>query len=125
MQVFFCKYNDPAYVKMEKLEIMIRLASDRNIDQVLLEFKEYATEVDVEFVRKVTFLNSVRPSLTLSRSHGATCGQLCSPMPLCMPDEVACWHLLHAQLAGCCGIAMATERLKNSLQGHADVLSWH
>ena len=34
MQVFFCKYNDPIYVKMEKLEIMIRLASDRNIDQV-------------------------------------------------------------------------------------------
>jgi len=35
-QVFFCKYNDPIYVKMEKLEIMIKLASDRNIDQVLL-----------------------------------------------------------------------------------------
>ena len=33
-QVFFCKYNDPIYVKMEKLEIMIKLASDRNIDQV-------------------------------------------------------------------------------------------
>ncbi|PSR91483.1 Beta-adaptin-like protein [Actinidia chinensis var. chinensis] len=48
----FCKYNDPIYVKMEKLEIMIKLASDRNIDQVLLEFKEYATEVDVDFVRK-------------------------------------------------------------------------
>lgn len=52
-QVFFCKYNDPIYVKMEKLEIMIKLASDKNIDQVLLEFKEYATEVDVDFVRKV------------------------------------------------------------------------
>jgi AP-1 complex subunit beta-1 len=33
-QVFFCKYNDPVYVKMEKLDIMIRLASDKNIDQV-------------------------------------------------------------------------------------------
>nr|CAD1828380.1 unnamed protein product [Ananas comosus var. bracteatus] len=52
IKVFFCKYNDPIYVKMEKLEIMIMLASDRNIDQVLLEFKEYATEVDVDFVRK-------------------------------------------------------------------------
>lgn len=50
--MFFCKYNDPIYVKMEKLEIMIMLASERNIEQVLLEFKEYATEVDVEFVRK-------------------------------------------------------------------------
>uniref|UniRef100_A0A166FA29 Beta-adaptin-like protein n=1 Tax=Daucus carota subsp. sativus TaxID=79200 RepID=A0A166FA29_DAUCS len=52
IKVFFCKYNDPIYVKMEKLEIMIKLASDRNIDQVLLEFKEYATEVDVDFVRR-------------------------------------------------------------------------
>jgi AP-1 complex subunit beta-1 len=34
IKVFFCKYNDPIYVKMEKLEIMIKLASDRNIDQV-------------------------------------------------------------------------------------------
>eukprot|EP00029_Vermamoeba_vermiformis_P013847 TRINITY_DN877_c0_g1_i2.p1 TRINITY_DN877_c0_g1~~TRINITY_DN877_c0_g1_i2.p1 ORF type:complete len:881 (+),score=403.46 TRINITY_DN877_c0_g1_i2:5113-7755(+) len=52
MRVFFCKYNDPIYVKMEKLEIMIMLANEKNIDQVLLEFKEYASEVDVEFVRK-------------------------------------------------------------------------
>ena len=37
-QVFFCKYNDPIYVKMEKLEIMIKLASDRNIDQVIFIF---------------------------------------------------------------------------------------
>jgi hypothetical protein len=32
--VFFCKYNDPIYVKMEKLETIIRLVSDRNIEQV-------------------------------------------------------------------------------------------
>jgi AP-1 complex subunit beta-1 len=37
---------------MEKLEIIIRLASERNVDQVLLELKEYATEVDVDFVRR-------------------------------------------------------------------------
>ncbi|RLN74235.1 hypothetical protein BBJ28_00000602, partial [Nothophytophthora sp. Chile5] len=52
IKVFFCKYNDPIYVKMEKLEIIIRLVSERNIEQVLLEFKEYATEVDVDFVRR-------------------------------------------------------------------------
>ena len=34
IKVFFCKYNDPIYVKMEKLEIIIRLASERNVDQV-------------------------------------------------------------------------------------------
>lgn len=40
IKVFFCKYNDPIYVKMEKLEIIIRLTSERNIEQVLLELKE-------------------------------------------------------------------------------------
>ncbi|XP_026466822.1 AP-1 complex subunit beta-1 [Ctenocephalides felis] len=52
MKVFFVKYNDPIYVKLEKLDIMIRLASQHNIAQVLSELKEYATEVDVDFVRK-------------------------------------------------------------------------
>ncbi|CAH1110201.1 unnamed protein product [Psylliodes chrysocephalus] len=52
MKVFFVKYNDPIYVKLEKLDIMIRLASQVNIAQVLSELKEYATEVDVDFVRK-------------------------------------------------------------------------
>jgi vesicle coat complex subunit len=52
MKVFFVKYNDPIYVKMEKLDVMIRLASDENVQQVLAELKEYAQEVDVDFVRK-------------------------------------------------------------------------
>eukprot|EP00124_Ichthyophonus_hoferi_P000836 Ihof_evm6s35 gene=Ihof_evmTU6s35 len=52
MKVFFVKYNDPIYVKLEKLDIIIRLASEINISQVLAELKEYATGVDVEFVRK-------------------------------------------------------------------------
>merc|ERR1712142_1204059 len=52
MKVFFVKYNDPIYIKLEKLDIMIRLTSQANIAQVLAELKEYATEVDVDFVRK-------------------------------------------------------------------------
>ncbi|KAI7847935.1 adaptin N terminal region-domain-containing protein [Circinella umbellata] len=52
MRVFFCRYNDPPYVKLEKLEILIRLCNDRNVDQLLSELKEYANEVDVDFVRK-------------------------------------------------------------------------
>jgi hypothetical protein len=32
-QVLFCRYNDPSYVKLEKLEIMVKLASAQNIDQ--------------------------------------------------------------------------------------------
>ena len=52
MRVFFCKYNDPPYVKVEKLDIMVRLAQPKNVDTLLSELKEYASEVDVDFVRK-------------------------------------------------------------------------
>lgn len=73
MRVFFCKYNDPPYVKVEKLDIMVRLADHRNVDTLLGELREYvgihfkddgktgmadlvidryASEVDVDFVRK-------------------------------------------------------------------------
>lgn len=40
VKVFFCKYNDPVYVKMAKLEIMYRLANERNVEQVLAELRE-------------------------------------------------------------------------------------
>ncbi|TFK76489.1 Adaptor protein complex beta subunit [Pluteus cervinus] len=52
VRVFFCKYNDPIYVKLAKLEIMYRLARSENASEVLAELQEYATEVDVDFVRK-------------------------------------------------------------------------
>ncbi|KAL7667715.1 hypothetical protein ACOME3_010483 [Neoechinorhynchus agilis] len=52
LRVFFVKYNDPIYVKLEKLDIMIRLTNTTNIGQVLSELKEYAAEADVDFVRK-------------------------------------------------------------------------
>ena len=52
VRVFFCQYQDPLYVKVEKLEIMIKLADLGNVDQLLLELKDYAQEVDVAFVRR-------------------------------------------------------------------------
>jgi len=52
MRVFFCKYNDPPYLKLQKLEIMVRIASETNVDQLLAELKEYAMEVDMDFVRR-------------------------------------------------------------------------
>jgi AP-1 complex subunit beta-1 len=52
MRVFFCKYNDPPYLKLAKLEIMVRIANDKNVDQLLAELKEYAMEVDMDFVRR-------------------------------------------------------------------------
>ncbi|MCJ1351269.1 MAG: hypothetical protein MMC33_001253 [Icmadophila ericetorum] len=52
IRVFFCKYNDPIYVKVTKLELIFMLATEENIMEVLTELKEYATEIDVHFVRK-------------------------------------------------------------------------
>ena len=40
------------YVKLQKLEIMVRIANDKNFDQLLAELKEYALEVDMDFVRR-------------------------------------------------------------------------
>lgn len=52
VKVFFCKYNDPIYVKLSKLEIIYRLVDKTNVSQVLAELQEYASEVDIDFVRK-------------------------------------------------------------------------
>ncbi|KAK5037593.1 hypothetical protein LTR13_004752 [Exophiala sideris] len=52
IRVFFCKYNDPIFVKVTKLELIFMLANENNISVVLNELREYATEIDVQFVRK-------------------------------------------------------------------------
>ncbi len=52
IRVFFCKYNDPIYVKVTKLELIFMLADKDNINVVLSELREYATEIDVQFARK-------------------------------------------------------------------------
>jgi AP-1 complex subunit beta-1 len=52
IRVFFCKYNDPIFVKLEKLDVLLQLVTEETLEQVLLELKEYAQEVDVEFVRR-------------------------------------------------------------------------
>ncbi|OHT02787.1 Adaptin N terminal region family protein [Tritrichomonas foetus] len=52
IRVFFCKYNEPSYVKMEKLDIIVTIASPMNIQLVLNELNEYCNSVDVAFVQK-------------------------------------------------------------------------
>ena len=52
VRAFFVKYNDPPYVKAEKLDAMVALANDASVDAVLAELREYAAEVDVDFARR-------------------------------------------------------------------------
>lgn len=52
MRVFYVKYLDPLYLKLEKLEILVRLSSAKNAGLLLAELSEYALEVEPEFVRR-------------------------------------------------------------------------
>lgn len=52
IRVFFCKYNDPSYIKMEKLNVIVTICSPATAQLVLDELNEYCNEVDVAFVRR-------------------------------------------------------------------------
>ncbi|KAG7880324.1 hypothetical protein KL935_002784 [Ogataea polymorpha] len=52
LRVFFIKYNDPLYLKLEKIDIMVRLADDSNGLLLLAELREYAMEIETEVVDK-------------------------------------------------------------------------
>jgi len=52
IRVFFCKYNDPSYVKMEKLGIIVTICGPQSAQLVLDELSEYTNSVDVAFVQK-------------------------------------------------------------------------
>jgi vesicle coat complex subunit len=40
LKVFFCAYDDPIYIKVEKLEMLVALTNDSNVHDILAEFKE-------------------------------------------------------------------------------------
>ena len=44
LRVFFCKYDDPLYVKVEKLDIMVRLSNEHNVGALLRKLKEYISQ---------------------------------------------------------------------------------
>ena len=52
VSIFFCKYDDPIFVKVAKLAIIAQLVDEKNISKVLGELQLYATEIDVDFVRR-------------------------------------------------------------------------
>jgi len=50
---FFVKYNDPIYVKLEKLDILYKLNDAKNFENIMAEMKNYAiTEFDNDLVKK-------------------------------------------------------------------------
>lgn len=51
IRLFFVKYNDPLYIKLEKIEMLALLADSQNCQEVVMELSEYARDVDPQFVR--------------------------------------------------------------------------
>lgn len=67
LRVFFIKYSDPLYLKLEKLEIVIRLACDANSALLLGELKEYAMEIEPMLVsRAIRAIGAVAIKLAAS-----------------------------------------------------------
>lgn len=52
LRAFFIKYNDPLYLKLEKIEIMTRISNDDNCMLFLSELREYSMEVDIDLVNR-------------------------------------------------------------------------
>lgn len=52
VEMFFCHFEDPIYIKDTKLEIIYLVANEHNAHLVLNELEEYATEIDVSMARK-------------------------------------------------------------------------
>lgn len=50
-QAYLCNYNDPLFIKLEKMKLMLSLCSQSNARIMLNEFFEYHKEFNVDFVR--------------------------------------------------------------------------
>ena len=50
--MFFCRFSDPIYVKLSKLDVMVAVADMSNIDMIITELHEYCNDIDQDFVRR-------------------------------------------------------------------------
>jgi len=50
VKVFFCRFNDPLYVKLEKIEILVKVTDDKNAENVLIELQDYSNDMDMDLV---------------------------------------------------------------------------
>ena len=50
--MFFCRFNDPIYVKLAKIDVLVSVADTSNVDIILAEFHEYCNDIDQDLVRR-------------------------------------------------------------------------
>lgn len=49
---FYCKVDEPTYIKSLKVKILGELANEFNLGDLLNQLNDYATDVDIEMARK-------------------------------------------------------------------------
>ncbi|CCW68361.1 unnamed protein product [Phytomonas sp. Hart1] len=67
--IFFVQNDDPVYIKLAKLDVLVRLANETNGARVLSKLVVYARDIDVEFssksVQSIGLLAITIPTLTM------------------------------------------------------------
>jgi len=62
---FFCRFNEPTYVKLVKLDILTAVATPRNVSEIVEEVAEYVTDVDMAVSRRaVDVIGSIGARVT-------------------------------------------------------------
>jgi AP-1 complex subunit beta-1 len=48
--VFFCRFNDPLYLKLEKIEILVKVVDEKCAEAILNELQDYSNDMDMDLV---------------------------------------------------------------------------
>lgn len=76
-QSFFCRYNEPNYVKFKKIEILTALSAPATVEAIVEEFAAYITDVDVDLARA-----SIVAVGNLAIKHESSCEHIMSMLML-------------------------------------------
>lgn len=52
VKMFFCRFSDPIYVRLAKIDSMINVADTTNVDMIISELHTYCNDMDQDFVRR-------------------------------------------------------------------------
>lgn len=74
VKIFFVRYNDPSFVKHEKLQMIYSVTNESNYKAVLNELNEYAYDMDQEFniqTIRIIWKLALKISESLNRYFGS------------------------------------------------------
>lgn len=52
VKMFFCRFSDPIYVKLTKIDVMVAVADASNVDLIVSELHQYCNDMDQDLVRR-------------------------------------------------------------------------